>query len=169
MLLTAQELKTRQGEPKLVNVEIQDAPANQLSSTSTGNKVVGNKPEQEPTLPVPIDAPSPSISTAAAVTDREAANVPSEQSNIRVPTDTIIAFGLWWKNEIWKSGTNKWTKWKKVRNCGERYACVKAHSNIYFIGGKRGGEDSTETVIHDISKEKWSKGPQLKVGRLDQF
>ena len=117
----------------------------------------------ETTESVPI---SPSTSTAATVKERVATHGPSEQSNIPVPTDTIIAFGHF-GNEIWRRGTNKWTKWAKGKDCGWGYACVKAHSNIYILGGERGGEDSTETDIYDISREEWSKGPQLKVARLD--
>ena len=85
-----------------------------------------------------------------------------------VPTDTIIAFGNNGNNEIWRRGTNKWTEWEKGRDCGRGYACVKAHSNIYIIGGERKGQPySPETDIYDISKEQWSKGPQLNVARLD--
>ena len=86
---------------------------------------------------------------------------------IPVPTDTIIAFGYRGKNEIWRRGTNKWTKWEEDRDCGHSYACAKAHSNIYIIGGRRGVKDSPETDIYDIYREEWSKGPQLKVARLD--
>ena len=105
---------------------------------------------------------SPSTSTAQLFRKKH-----ERVQTIPVPTDTIIAFGDDGKNEIWRSGTNKWTEWEKGRDCGYWYACVKAHSNIYIIGGRRGVEDSTETDIYDISKEQWSKGPQLKVARLD--
>ena len=113
-------------------------------------------------------ASSPSTSTAPTARDRVETNVPSVQSNIPVPTDTIIAFGNRGKNEIWRRGTNKWTEWEEDRDCGHSYACVKAHSNIYIIGGwRRGLSYSPETDIYDISREEWAKGPQLKVGRLD--
>ena len=106
--------------------------------------------------------------TPPTVSDRVATNVPSEQSNIPAPTDTIIAFGQSGTNEIWRNGTNKWTKWEKGRDCGRWYACVKAHSNIYIIGGRRWGEwYSPDTDLYDIAREQWSMGPQLKVGRLD--
>ena len=108
--------------------------------------------------------------TAPTVRNRvfQAANVPTVQSNIPVPTDTIIAFGDCGNNEIWRRGTNKWTEWEKGRDCEQWYACVKAHSNIYIIGGWRGEQwYSSETDIYDISTEQWSKGPQLKTGRLE--
>ena len=103
---------------------------------------------------------SPSTSTAAAGKDRVATNGPNEQSNIPVPTDTIIAFGEYGNNE---------TKWAKGIDCGWGYACVKAHSTIYIIGGERGGQDySSETDIYDISKKTWLKGPRLNETRLDR-
>ena len=89
------------------------------------------------------------------------------EPTISAPTDTIIAFGNDGKNEIWRRETNMWTKWTKGIDCGWGYACVKAQSNIFILGGLRGGEISTETDIYDIPKEEWSKGPQLKVARLD--
>ena len=131
-------MKKRQGELEL-RVNKEDAPAKQLSSTSTGLTVRNTEAKQ-----------------------------PSAQVHISVPTDTIIAFGSSGKNEIWRRGTNKWTKWEKDRDCGQWYACVKAHSTIYIIGGMRGGEMfSPETDIYDISKEEWSKGPRLETRRLE--
>ena len=97
---------------------------------------------------------------------------PAKKSNVQwdspVPTDTIIAFGDYGKTEILRSATNKWTMWQKGRDCGSEYACVKVLSNIYTIGGRRGKQwYSKETDIYDISRQKWSKGPPLKVGRLE--
>ena len=158
-------MERRLGEE--LNVGREDAPANQLPSTSTA-QTVGNGPESEPTLLVSIVAPSPFTPTASTVRDTVAAINPSVKLNIPVPTDTIIAFGDCGMNEIWRSGTNKWTKREKGRDCGWRYVCVKAHSNIFIIGGVRGGQPySSETDIYDISKKEWSKGPQLKTGRLE--
>ena len=114
------------------------------------------------------DEPSeqlPSASTGLTVRNTEAKQ-PSAQVHIPVPTDTIIAFGDDGKNEIWRRETNKWVYWEKSRDCGYWYACVKAYSNIYIIGGRRRLEDSFQTDIYDISKEQWSKGPQLNVARL---
>ena len=119
-------------------MEREDASAKQLSSTSTGLTVRNTEAKQ-----------------------------PSAQVHIPAPTDTIIAFGEFGNNEIWRRGKNKWTEWEKGRNCGKSYACVKAHSNIYIIGGIRGELHFTETYIYDISKEQWSKGPRLKTGRLE--
>ena len=168
MLFTAQELKKRQGEPNFLIVKRNEAPAKQTPSTSTA-ELVRNNPEKEPTLPVPTDAPSPSTSIATTVRDRGAANVPSVQLNIPVPTDTIIAFGEYGKNEIWRTAENEWTKWAKGKDCGWGYACVRAHSTIYIIGGCRGLNNSPETDIYDISREEWSKGPRLNVPRLDAY
>ena len=145
-----------------------DSPSPSTSTAPTiGDRAAANVPSVQLDIPVQTDAPSPSTSTAPPIGDRVAVNVPSVQLNIPVPTDTIIAFGHFGNNEIWRRGTNKWTKWTKGRYCGVLYACVKAHSNIYILGGWSEGEDSTETDIYDISKEEWLKGPQLKVGRLD--
>ena len=135
LLFAANELKKRQGELEL-RVNKKDAPAEQLSSTSIGLTVRNTELKQ-----------------------------PSAQVHIPVPTDTIIAFGEHGKNEIWRRGTNKWTKWGKGKNCGQWYACVKAHSNIYIIGGWK--REQAETDIYDISKEEWSKGPRLKTARLE--
>ena len=165
-MLTVEELERRLGEE--LNVGREDAPANQLPSTSTA-QTVGNAPESEPSLLVSIVAPSPfTRTTAPTVRDTVAAINPSVQVNSPVPaTHTIIAFGDRGNNEIWRRGTNKWTKWEKGRDCGKWFACVKAHSNIFTLGGLRGGEISTETDVYDIFKEEWSKGPQLNIGRLD--
>ena len=136
-------------------------------SSSTA-QLVRHKRERKRNNPIPTESPSPSTSTAPTVGDRVAANVPSVQSNIPVPTDTIIAFSDRGKNEILRKGTNKWIEWEEDRECGWWHVCVKAHLSIYFIGGTRGGQPySSETDIYDISKEQWSKGPQLNVGRLD--
>ena len=95
-------------------------------------------------------------------------NEPEKEPTIPVPTETIIAFGDSGKNEIWRRGTNKWTKWEMGRDCGKWFACVKAHSNIYLIGGWRGEEQySTETDTYDMAGEQWSKGPQLNEARLE--
>ena len=55
------------------------------------------------------------------------------ESTETVPIQTIMAFGDRRKTEIWTRETNKWTDWRKGIDCGHLYACVKAHSNIYFI------------------------------------
>ena len=140
LLVTAKELKKRQWTPEL-KVKRTDVPAKESRSTRYAQLVRNTKAKKQNAL-----------------------------LKFPVPTDTIIAFGDDGKNQIWRRGTNTWTKWEKGRDCGIAYACVKAHSKIYIIGGYRGSQYySTETDIYDISKEQWSKGPQLNVGRLDFF